>query len=228
DAVRRDVPAAGGYNVLPTGLPGSGKTMREQLLSCIRPARTQNEAIESTRIHSVAGLLPSDQPLLRMRPFRAPHQSISDAGLLGGGTAPRPGEVSLAHNGVLFLDELPEYRRNVLEGLRQPLEDGTICITRAAASFTYPARVMLVAAMNPCPCGFLGDRVRPCICSAAQIQRYRAKVSGPLLARLDLHIEVPAVPFRDLAAEDRGEASEAIRKIGRASCREGVWIAGGE
>jgi len=206
-----EVAAAGGHNVLLIGPPGSGKTMLAQRLSGILPAMTQNEAIESTRIHSVAGILPSDQPLLRTRPFRAPHQSISDAGLLGGGTTPRPGEVSLAHNGVLFLDELPEYRRNVLEGLRQPLEDGTICITRAAASFTYPARVMLIAAMNPCPCGFLGDRVRPCICSAAQIQRYRAKVSGPLLDRLDLHIEVPAVPFRELATEDRGEASERIR-----------------
>jgi magnesium chelatase family protein len=182
-----------------------------QRLPGILPPLTQEEAIETTRIHSVAGTLPPDQPLLRARPFRAPHQSISDAGLIGGGSTPRPGEVSLAHNGVLFLDELPEYRRNVLESLRQPLEDGTIAITRVAAALTYPARVMFVAAMNPCPCGFLGDRLRPCVCSAAQIQRYRARISGPLLDRLDLHIEVPAVPFRDLAADGQGEKSEAIR-----------------
>jgi magnesium chelatase family protein len=206
-----EVAAAGGHNVLLIGPPGSGKTMLAQRLPGILPPLTQEEAIETTRIHSVAGMLPPDQPLLRARPFRAPHQSISDAGLIGGGTTPRPGEVSLAHNGVLFLDELPEYRRNVLESLRQPLEDGTIAITRVAAAFTYPARVMFVAAMNPCPCGFLGDRLRPCICSAVQIQRYRARISGPLLDRLDLHIEVPAVPFRDLAADGQGEKSEAIR-----------------
>ncbi len=205
-----EVAAAGGHNVLLVGPPGSGKTMLAQRLPGILPPMTLDEAIESTRIHSVAGLLPAAQPLLCVRPFRAPHHSISDAGLIGGGTMPRPGEVSLAHNGVLFLDELPEYRRNVLEGLRQPLEEGTIAITRVSAAMSYPARVMLVAAMNPCPCGFLGDRARPCVCSPIQVQRYRARVSGPLLDRLDLHVEVPAVPFRELAGEERGEESPAI------------------
>jgi magnesium chelatase family protein len=205
-----EVAAAGGHNLLLVGPPGSGKTMLAQRVSGILPPMTLDEAIESTRIHSVAGLLPGPQPLLRARPFRAPHHSISDAGLIGGGAMPRPGEVSLAHNGVLFLDELPEYRRHVLEGLRQPLEEGTIAITRASAALSYPARVMLIAAMNPCPCGFLGDRAHPCVCSAVQIQRYRARVSGPLLDRLDLHVEVPAVPFRDLAGEERGEESPAI------------------
>jgi magnesium chelatase family protein len=207
-----EVAAAGGHNVLLVGPPGSGKTMLAQRLSGVLPPMTLDEAIESTRIHSVAGMLRPDQPLLLVRPFRAPHHSISDAGLIGGGTVPRPGEISLAHNGVLFLDELPEYRRNVLESLRQPLEEGTISITRVAAALTYPARVMLVAAMNPCPCGFLGDRVRPCVCSPVQIQRYRARVSGPLLDRIDLHVETPAVPFRDLAADERGEESSTIRE----------------
>lgn len=207
-----EVAAAGGHNVLLVGPPGSGKTMLAQRLPGILPPMTLEEAIESTQIHSVAGLLPPSQPLVCVRPFRAPHHTVSDAGLLGGGTVPRPGEVSLAHHGVLFLDELPEYRRNVLEGLRQPLEEGTIAITRVSAALSYPARVMLVAAMNPCPCGFLGDRVRPCMCTSVQIQRYRAKVSGPLLDRLDLHVEVPAVPFRELAADERGEESSAVRE----------------
>lgn len=206
-----EVAAAGGHNVLLVGPPGSGKTMLAQRLPGILPPMTFDEAIECTRIHSVAGALRSGQALLSVRPFQAPHHSISDAGLIGGGTVPRPGEISLAHNGVLFLDELPEYRRNVLESLRQPLEEGTISITRVSASLTYPARVMLVAAMNPCPCGFLGDRIKPCVCSSVQIQRYRTKVSGPLLDRLDLHVDVPAVPFRDLAADEGGEESAAIR-----------------
>ena len=216
-----EVAAAGGHNVLLVGPPGSGKTMLAQRLPGILPPLTLDEAIESTRIHSVAGLLRPGHALLSVRPFRAPHHSISDAGLIGGGTVPRPGEVSLAHNGVLFLDELPEYRRNVLESLRQPLEEGTISITRVSAALTYPARVMLVAAMNPCPCGFLGDRVRPCVCSPAQIQRYRTRVSGPLLDRIDLHVEVPAVPFRDLAADERGEESASVReRVMRARARQ--------
>jgi magnesium chelatase family protein len=216
-----EVAAAGGHNVLLVGPPGSGKTMLAQRLPGILPPLTLDEAIESTRIHSVAGLLRPGQALLAVRPFRAPHHSISDAGLIGGGTVPRPGEVSLAHNGVLFLDELPEYRRNVLESLRQPLEEGTISITRVSAALTYPARVMLVAAMNPCPCGYLGDRIRPCVCSPVQIQRYRARVSGPLLDRIDLHVEVPAVPFRDLAADERGEESASVRdRVMRARARQ--------
>src|SRR5256712_4225940 len=205
-----EVAAAGGPNVLLVGPPGFGKTMLAQRLPGILPPLTLAEAIESTRIHSVAGLLRPGEALLSVRPFRAPHHSISDAGLIGGGTVPRPGEVSLAHNGVLFLDELPEYRRNVLESLRQPLEEGTISITRVSAALTYPARVMLVAAMNPCPCGFLGDRIRPCVCNSHQIQRYRARVSGPLLDRIDLHVEVPAVPVRDLAAGPRGGGAGAV------------------
>ncbi|MEK7797968.1 MAG: YifB family Mg chelatase-like AAA ATPase [Nitrospirota bacterium] len=207
-----EVAAAGGHNLLLVGPPGSGKTMLAQRLPGILPPMTFDEALECTRIHSVAGTLRSGESLVSVRPFRAPHHTISDAGLVGGGTVPRPGEISLAHNGVLFLDELPEYRRNVLESLRQPLEDGTICITRVSAALTYPARVMLVAAMNPCPCGYLGDRVKPCFCSSIQIQRYRTRISGPLLDRLDLHVEVPAVPFRDLSADGRGEESATIRE----------------
>lgn len=207
-----EVAAAGGHNLLLVGPPGSGKTMLAQRLPGILPPMTFDEALECTRIHSVAGTLRPGHPLLPTRPFRAPHHTISDAGLVGGGTVPRPGEISLAHNGVLFLDELPEYRRHVLESLRQPLEDGTICITRVSAALTYPARVMLVAAMNPCPCGYLGDRVKPCCCSAIQIQRYRTRISGPLLDRLDLHVEVPAVPFRELSEDGRGEESATIRE----------------
>ncbi|HUK55217.1 MAG TPA: YifB family Mg chelatase-like AAA ATPase [Nitrospiria bacterium] len=207
-----EVAAAGGHNLLMIGPPGSGKTMLAKRLPSILPAMSFDEAIETTKVHSIAGLLPERQPLLAARPFRSPHHTISDAGLIGGGHVPKPGEVSLAHNGVLFLDELPEFRRNVLEVLRQPIEDGRVTISRATASLSYPAQFMLIAAMNPCQCGFFTDPAHACVCTPLQIQRYRAKVSGPLLDRIDIHVEVPAVPFRDLSAERVREDSTTIRK----------------
>ncbi len=214
DQVKRalEVAAAGGHNVIMIGPPGSGKTMLSKRLPTILPDLVLDEALETTKIHSVAGLLPDDQGLIATRPFRAPHHTISDAGLIGGGTIPKPGEVSLAHNGVLFLDELPEFKKNVLEVLRQPLESGEVTIARAAMSLCYPARLMLMAAMNPCPCGYNTDPKNECSCTPQMIQRYMSRISGPLLDRIDIHIEVPSVPFTELAEKESGERSEVIKQ----------------
>lgn len=206
------VSAAGGHNVLMIGTPGTGKTMLAQRLPTILPPLTPAESLETTRIYSAMGRLRADQPLLTVRPFRPPHHTISDAGMVGGGSTPAPGEISMAHNGVLFLDELPEFNRKSLEVLRQPLEDGTVTISRALTSTTFPARFVLVAAMNPCPCGYLGSPRHACKCTPIQIEKYMGRISGPLLDRIDLHLEVPAVPFEELSATADGTSSLAMRQ----------------
>lgn len=205
-----EVAAAGGHNLIMIGPPGSGKTMLAKRVPTILPPITFEEAIETTKIFSVIGMLPKDEALITKRPFRSPHHTISDAGLIGGGHIPRPGEVSLAHHGVLFLDELSEFKKHVLEVLRQPLEDLQVTISRAALTLTYPASFMLIAAMNPCPCGYFSDPKHECRCTYPQIHRYRSKISGPLMDRIDIHVEVPAVPYKDLMGESDSESSEVI------------------
>ncbi len=207
-----EIAAAGGHNVLMIGPPGSGKTMLARRLPTILPPLSLEEALEVTKLYSVAGLLPKNTALMVTRPFRAPHHTTSTAGLCGGGPVPKPGEISLAHHGVLFLDELPEYRRDALEILRQPLEDSTVTIARAQASLTYPANFTLVGSMNPCPCGFLGDPVKECTCRPDQVRRYLARLSGPLLDRIDIHIEVPRLTNEEIMSKQPGEPSEKIRQ----------------
>ncbi len=207
-----EVAAAGGHNLLFSGPPGAGKTLLARALPTILPRMSEDEAIEVSKIYSVCGRLPAGSPLVTERPFRAPHHTISNVGLVGGGRWPRPGEISLAHRGVLFLDELPEFGQSVLEVLRQPLEDGIVTISRAAGSVTFPAKLMLIGAMNPCPCGWLGDAVKACICAPAQVARYAKRISGPLLDRIDLHVDVPRVDYDKLAGHGDAEGSATVRE----------------
>ena len=207
-----EIAAAGNHNVLLIGSPGTGKTMLAQRMPSILPDLSFDEALEVTKIHSIAGLLPKDQPLILNRPFRSPHHTISSAGLSGGGSTPKPGELSLAHNGILFLDELPEFRRDSLEVLRQPLEDGNVTISRVNATLTYPCNIMLIASMNPCKCGYFGDSRRQCTCTPTQVNRYRSRISGPLLDRIDIQVEVSNVDYEDLSSTESSETSAEIKK----------------